>query len=137
MSKKINSDFLWLFHLAMLRKVIKDDPENYADHLGDIGKDIGCRLAEDFCARFSIYEKVQNKDVAKYLKILLEFYFDNGLVASDGEIRAVDSVLKHQRSPGAYVLKEIFQAVFDILNGDVIFTVSDDKILLGFKDRNE
>ncbi|ELA41107.1 uncharacterized protein VICG_01900 [Vittaforma corneae ATCC 50505] len=134
MSKKINSDFQWLLHLAVLRTVIRDHPQDYTRYLSDIGRDIGNRLADDFCARFSIYGKIQNKDVERYLKIFLEFYFGNDLVTGNCEVRTSSSILKHQGVPGAVMFKEIFQEVFDSLNGNVVFADSNDKILFTFKE---
>jgi len=129
MSRKISSDFQWLFHLALLRRVIRDHPDTYKDHLHSIAEDIGTRLVNDFCARFQLYKKIKDEDIKKYLKIFLSFYFENSFVVEANEIKCSDDVLSNQRSPGIFLFREILQIVFDTLNGNTIFTAKDCSIV--------
>lgn len=128
MTRKITKEFQWLFHLAILRRVIKDHPEGFTAALEEMAKDIASRMADDFCARFLIYEKIKKCDIEKYLKTFVQFYFENEFTVSHGEIKAAGSILGSQNSPGIHLFREIFQGVFNVLNGDVVFKSLEDKI---------
>lgn len=128
MSKKINSEFQWLFHLAVLRRVVRDHPRDYRVYLKDIAQNVGNRLTDDFCARLLLREKIKDQDTKKYLEIFLNFYFEKDFVVRGDEIISSEPILNYQRQPGILFFSEILQVVFNYLNGNVIFSDLDDRI---------
>jgi hypothetical protein len=134
MPRKINNDFQWLLHIAFLRKVIKEHPENYKSYIEAAAKEIATRLVDDFCAKYLIYEKIDKSEAIKYLKTFLAHYFDNDILVENNEIKIINEILKHQKSPGILLIKNILQSVFDTIGSGLVFDELNGRLI--FKTEN-
>lgn len=135
MDRKTNTKLFWLLHLAFLRKVISESKGNEIKKLEKIGSGIGRRLLDDYCARFLIFEKVDNRSIMGFLKKFTENYMVNVEIENNFVVFK-NSLAKYQQLAGLTLMKSILQHVFESINDEIVFSVTGEKIGISFKSRS-
>ncbi|KAM0681250.1 hypothetical protein GINT2_000448 [Glugoides intestinalis] len=130
MGKKVNNKFQWLFHLAVVRKVRKENPTNYKEKLSELAIEVGARITDDFCSRFGVFEKVSNDDVQKYLNLFLDYYFENDVKMAGKELKLENEILKYECEQTLFFIKEILNCVFKEINEAFLLEINNGKLVL-------
>lgn len=127
MPNKTNHKFFWLMHLALLRNIISESSSDVGVRIENIGKEVGRRLLDDFCARFLIFEKIKSEEIEKYLNLFLNNYL--GKVSIERSFVVFEEPISdNQREVGVLLLKSILEAIFVNLNDKVSFGITNGQI---------
>lgn len=127
MPNKTNHKFFWLMHLALLRNIISESSSDVDVKIENIGKEVGRRLLDDFCARFLIFEKIKSEEIEKYLNLFLNNYL--GKVSIEKSFVVFEEpISENQREVGLLLLKFILEAIFVNLNDKISFGITNGKI---------
>jgi hypothetical protein len=114
-------------HLALLRNIISESSSDVGVRIENIGKEVGRRLLDDFCARFLIFEKIKSEEIEKYLNLFLNNYL--GKVSIERSFVVFEEPISdNQREVGVLLLKSILEAIFVNLNDKVSFSITNGKI---------
>jgi len=116
MAEQINNEFFSLLHLACLRKIIKENPEDYELVCSSIGKEIGARIIDDFCSKHYIMNKIKRKDIEHYIRLFFSTYFDKTIEFKKNAFKTKEMYEEHC---GLYIIEAILNEVFECLSGQV------------------
>lgn len=125
MAEEINNDMFSLFYLALLRKIIRESPENYESVCQEVGKEIGQRIAEDFCAKHCIYGSIRRESIEKHIRLFFKTYFGKDIEIKGGVLRIRELFEEY---PGMWLFSSMLNEVFRHLSSEVTFKVENNRV---------
>lgn len=92
-----------------------EDEGNLLAQVEKFGSSVGRRLLDDFCARYSIYERVDDRKAVQLLKIFLENYIGDTLIDRN-TVKFLHPLANYQREIGLKLMAQILGSVFRPMN---------------------
>ena len=126
MGEDIDNKFFALFHLSLAKEIYKSFPNCYNEKLSEIGKEIGLRLVDNFCAENDISEAIKNDEIENYIKLFFQMYFKKKIDIQNGMIH-LNEVFEEYL--GIEIFIAILNEVFKPLNTKINFYKSQDGVI--------
>jgi hypothetical protein len=120
MAEEVNNSVFSLFYLALLRKIVKENPENYEAVCLEVGKEIGQRIAEDFCAKHCVHGRIKRESTEKYIRLFFKTYFGREVEIKGKSLRTREVFEEY---PGMWLFSAMLNETFQYLNSEVVFGV--------------
>lgn len=130
MAEEINNDVFSLFYLALLRKVLKENPEDSETVCLEIGKEIGQRIVEDFCAKHSIHGPVKRESIERHIRSFFRTYLGKEIEIKGKTLRVKELFEEHA---GLWLFSSMINEVFQCLSQEVDFKAGNGGIIVSYR----
>jgi len=121
MPKQLNNDFFGLLHLSFLKKIIMENPDEYIQTCSLIGKEIGMRIADDFCSRHFIMAKIKKSEIEQYIKLFFKTYFEKNIEINNDAFNLKENF---EEFNGLILFDTILNEVFQFICDDITIKIN-------------
>ncbi len=129
MVDEIQPELFFCFLLSSLQQIIKDNPDSSNEEAYKFGEDTGIRLKDDFFAKMELFNKLENKDIEKYIIKFFKHYFNVKSVVENKKV-SVEKISKLFDFPCVkYFFMGVLNSVFQPLNINISFKITEDGTL--------
>lgn len=129
MAGEINNDVFSLFYLALLRRIVRENLGSPEDVCLEIGKEIGQRVVEDFCAKNSIHGPIKRDGVEACIRLFFRTYLGKEIEIKGRALRIKEIF---ENYTGLWLFSSMLNEVFQCLNHEVFFRAENGGITISY-----